>query len=861
MKRKKDTETSNRQPESEALRLVERPRLIARLDELSQDQLVYVTAPAGYGKTTLLKQWSERNAAAAAYIAVEARDDSAAAFWTRTVQALDDAAGQEFAERAGEALAYFRIGQNESGIALLLDELERISGRPTLIWDNLHVLRSGSLLESIAFFAEHKPASLRVMAAGRGYPPFAAARLIARQRIALLGQGELRFTEKEGESFYFGRSGRQAEAISREDARDRTRSAEGWIAAMDRSDAELDRYLDEQIWAQADEDTQRFLLDASVLRSMNGRILRALGHGETGPLPEELFRSTELLIVPCGPEQGWFRLHGRFAGFLRRRLDRESPGRRRTLLRFAAEAFLREGRYSAALEHDLDGGHYAEAGRTLRLPAVDSGRGESVNAAWLSARLADIPVRHLRADPFLYFSLVYAVLLGERDRVRARHLLDEARRIGREPLQGEAGHEREARVEAVRQTIDALNALYAAVANRDFEPMLQFARSAGPFDDREKEQPAFARLALPAAFSLLWAYGREPANGAPAIGKNAMLPVLDELSALLGGHEIAAVIAAARAEALYEYDEAAEAARVAEQAYTGAVSGRRSAAFCAPAAGLALSRAYRALGERTQAKYALLRLRKDLPRLRLQEADCACAAELALLALDEEEPVLAHEWVRRFAGPPEASEPVSPAADFRRRFDLLRIRTALEDNAEARFLLDRLSEDAFVRGNVYLQVAIGVLDTILLEREGRREAAYDRLGGVLFEAEPHGFVRVFVDQGEPIRKLLSGLMASRKDNREEKRPSLAYARLLLARFGGVSDESEALALILTGQEIEVLTLIGGNRTNKEIAAELGIRYETVRTHIRNLYAKLKVGSREEALAEGRRLGLELLSVD
>ncbi|MEJ8302850.1 LuxR C-terminal-related transcriptional regulator [Saccharibacillus sacchari] len=862
-------ENAGFRPETNAFPQVERPRLIERLVMLSEEQIVYLTAPAGYGKTTLMKQWARRNGGEAAYLEVQLGDDSLHGFWERTVQVLNDVAEKNFAEQAKDALDYLRVGQNQNGITLLLHHLASIAGSPTLIWDNLHLLHNAELLESLAFFAEHKPAGLRVAAAGRGYPPFPAARLIARQRIALLGPEELRFTEAEGEAFYCGGLGRDASGSTNEvaappgkasratsaEAVARTRSDEGWIAAMQRSEAELDRYIDEQVWSGLDENTRRFLLDASVLRLMNGRICRALRETGNRPMPEELFRRTELLIVPYGPEEGWFRLHGRFAGFLRRKLDNQSPENSRALLRRAAEAFWREGRRADALEHTLDGGHYEQAGRMLQEVGTDSDRHDSVSAAWLSKRLAELDGGELLSEPFLYFSLTYSVLLGDRNYERARRLLDEARRMDDERRQNEAGQNGLPR-EDITETLNALNAVYAAVANRDFAQALGLMRLAAQEPDARPNKHAFARLALPPVYSILAEYGQQTTTGTAAIGKTATLSFLNEACAWTGSHDMAAAFAAARAEALHEYDEAAEAARIAEQAYAWAAAGRRSVAAFAPAAGLALARAYLALGERGQAKYALLRLRKDLPRLRMQEAEAACAAELALLALDEEEPGPAREWVRRFAGKtPKSGELLAESTDLRRRFDLLRIRVALGDDAEARPLADLLRDEAAKRGNAYLSARIGVLDTLLLEREDRREEAYDRLGGVLFDAEPHGFVRVFVDEGEPVRKLLSGLLASRKEHREDKRPSLAYARLLLARFGGEAGVSEALALILTRQEIEVLSLIGENRTNKEIAAQLGIRYETVRTHIRNVYAKLKVGSREDALAEGRRLGL------
>ena len=328
--------------------LVLRPRLSERLDRGAASKLVLVSAPAGFGKTTLLAEWLAAGPAAladqrlAAWLSLDRGDNDPASFWAYVIAAL-----RTVASGVGEsALALLDAPQPppiEAVLTTLLNDLGAVVGEIVLVLDDYHVIDAREVQDGMAFLLDHLPPRLHVVIASRADPALPLARMRARGELAEIRAAELRFTADEAAAYLNEMMGLQLTARDVAALEGRT---EGWIAALQlaalsmqgRDDAAGfiagfagdDRYvvdyLAEEVLQRQPDRVQAFLLQTSILSRLSGPLCDAVtGQGGGKAMLEALDRGN-LFLVPLDDRRRWYRYHHLFADVLQARLLDEQPG-------------------------------------------------------------------------------------------------------------------------------------------------------------------------------------------------------------------------------------------------------------------------------------------------------------------------------------------------------------------------------------------------------------------------------------------------------------------------------------------------------------------------------------------------------
>jgi LuxR family maltose regulon positive regulatory protein len=897
---------------------VPRERLATRL--ASPAPLTLVVAPAGFGKTTLLAELAQGSAQAAepstpplAWLTLDERDNDPARFWGYVAAALDRLA-PGVGDHARSMLQSPTPAPTEVVAAALADELAHIGLACTLVIDDYHAISSATIHESLAAFVDALPAGVRLVLAGRAEPPLPLARWRLRGQLVELRAGDLRFTadeiaallEREGVSL-------PADSVAALAAR-----TEGWVGALalaahslrgsanpeDRirsfagSHRHLFDYLADEVLRGQPRQVQRFLLDTSVLDQLCADLCDAVRASDGSQETLEWIESHGLFLLPLDEERRWFRYHALFAEFLRERLRRAEPDRPPLLHRRAAAWYDRHNVAAEAVAHLLAAGDaegaaaiVAREGRPMLL------RSEiGTVLGWLSA----LPTDLVRSRPTLALIEAWARALGGQfEAIEAPLRAVEAtlaaykgdpdapapfsapytpRNLASEILAVRAtvaGLRRETAtaVDLSRRALEALPADSVLVRGA---VLLMLGTSAYLQGDLATASPALAEAAQAGQ-----------AGGMPIIAIFA-LRLLAELQMRMGQlHRAARTYedAVARGAALYpRRDRSDRPVPVAGAAYVG--MGVLRYEWNELDAAEALLRDGIRLGRQGANTEILLMGPVWLARVQRARGDCVSAratvAEAMAYARATGVPRLAN-WIAAEQARIEllcGDLAAAAAWDQERRLDpadhlsyleeidfltLAQLRVAQGRPAEALRLLTRLRGLAEAQGRAASLVEIHAVTALACRAAGDRSSASTALDRALALAADEGYIRTFIDLGEPLRELLAAHSSS--NLREE-----AYVARLLAAFPDPAGGAEPTGRLPvapaprrsapqplpeppTARELEVLQWINEGLTNEQIAEKLVVGLSTVKKHINNLYAKLEVASRTQALKRARELGL------
>jgi LuxR family maltose regulon positive regulatory protein len=443
--------------------LVVRERLVEKLraDSTTMPRLVLVSAPAGFGKTTLLTQWLTSHPAEdgdqgrkplaprVAWLSLDAADAELGTFLLHLVAALQGASP----EVGAEALAMMDTERGvliQDVVASLVNDLDALAGATVLALDDYHVIDDPEVHDAVAFLLDHLPPQVTVAMTTRADPPLPLSRLRARGELLEVRAADLRFTAGEADVFLNRVMGLGLEPAQVAALENRT---EGWVAGLQlaalsaRGHAStgsgdprpegiaafveaftgshrfvLD-YLLEEVLATQPEQVRTFLLDTSVLEQLTGPLCDALTGGSDGQQLLETLDRGNLFIVPLDDERHWFRYHHLFADALRARLLAESAGRVRSLHRAASDWHTEHGTLTDAISHARAAGDIEQVADLLELalPEARQRRQDRALREWLNALPED--VLHGRA---LLAAQMGPARLSEGDLDGAERWLDDA---------------------------------------------------------------------------------------------------------------------------------------------------------------------------------------------------------------------------------------------------------------------------------------------------------------------------------------------------------------------------------------------------------------------------------------------------
>jgi LuxR family maltose regulon positive regulatory protein len=885
--------------------LVPRPRLQARIMEGLCGPLTLITAPAGFGKTTLVASCIANSGMPVAWLSLDKNDNQAWRFLSYLVAALQEAdhtIGNEAAQLMAVAL------QTPPGAILtsLINDLDTASGEIALVLDDYQFINSQAVHEEVAFLLEHCPKTFHLVIATRSDPPLPLSRLRARGQMIELRTAALRFTDPEAAQFLNDVMGLGLDTGSVAVLEERT---EGWIAGLQmaalsmRGREDVDSlirafagthrfimdYLLEEVLVREPEEVQAFLLQTAILTRLTGPLCDAVTGASGGQEMIERLERRNLFVVPLDDDRRWYRYHHLFTDLLQARLHQSGPDRVARLLSCAAEWCEGDGQVAEAVGYALAAQDY---GRAVDLIArywqhtMNEGEIETV-WSWLNA-LPEDAVRNSAPLGVAYCWVLW--LRGQIGEIEA-HLVDAEHALGK--LVVSNGFDKDNA--AYAQLPAELAALHSFVAryNNEFETASALAERALSLAPGNLPPQANAQLRTLIFLALATAYDGagdlERAVGAYAetirlsrLGTSAtgvtgityrligVLRLLGRLRAAdaacrdalryiqaqgMARLPAAGILHVAMSEVLVERNdlEAAE-AHLSQGLELGKGSGRldavRNAAYTLSrlrqarhdvnGALAAVQEAKSALGEPPSplAKAELLALKA---RILIRPGSLREAAQCV------EEAVHLAGWDRGLTG-----EMVALAAS--------RVLLAQCKPDEAVAELTRSLVAAEECGRLGVAIELHILRSLALVRQGDTREAEADLGRALTLAEPEGYLRVFLDEGQPMQMLLAQWLAHASAG-----PLRDYAIHLLSQFDAeprvvtapqkIASPAGGLVEPLSQRELEVLHPIALGRTNKEIAQQLVVAPGTVKAHTAHIYRKLDVANRTEAVARARQLGI------
>jgi LuxR family maltose regulon positive regulatory protein len=391
--------------------IVSRPRLRERLERRGLPALTLVSAPAGFGKSTLVAEWFADDPTTA-WLALDRRDNEPALFWTYVVAALRTAEP----DVGANASALLRAqGDMDAVVATLLNDLHAVDRDLVLVLDDYHLIESAEIHQTVAFLLERLPPQIHLAIVTRSDPPLPLAGLRASGDLLEYRAADLRFTADEAATYLNEVMGL---AVDPADIGVLASRTEGWIAALQLAALSMqgrddvasfiagfagdDRfildYLVGEVLDRQGQDVRAFLLATSVLSSLTGPLCDAVTGRAGGRAMLVALDRSNLFVVPLDDRRTWYRYHHLFADVLRARLLDEDPAGVPELHRRASDWYDANGAPAEAITHALAGGHVERAAQLIELaaPMMRRTRQEATLRRWLEA-LPD--ARGRRADP------------------------------------------------------------------------------------------------------------------------------------------------------------------------------------------------------------------------------------------------------------------------------------------------------------------------------------------------------------------------------------------------------------------------------------------------------------------------------
>ena len=884
--------------------VVLRPRLTEQLNAGLHRKLTLISAPAGFGKTTLLSEWVAHCERPTAWLSLDAGENDLTRFLLYLVAAV-----QTVAPTIGEGI--LRVLQSpqpppiDAILTTLLNDIAALPDPFILVLDDYHLIDAQPVDQTLTFLLEHLPPQLHLVIATREDPPLPLARLRVRGQLSELRAADLRFTASEAADFLKGVMDLD---LSVQDIALLETRTEGWIAGLQlaalsmqgRSDTAgfiqaftgshrfvLD-YLVEEVLQHQPEHVRWFLSQTALLDRLTGPLCDAVTGQEDGSGTLEALERGNLFVIPLDDTRQWYRYHHLFAEVLQARLREEHPEQVPALHRRASAWYEQNGLRSDAIRHALIAEDFGRAAGLVELEsrAMLTTRQDETLRGWLKA----LPDELVRARPVL--SAYYAVALlahdleASEDRLRdAERSLDGTARISERPEAPSAPmvvvDEEEFRC---LPGITAITRAYHAGALGDVSGSVTYARRALdllPEDDHLWRGAAAALLG-----DASWTSGELETAYRSFVNSMASLRMTGDITQLSTGAFILADIRTAQGRLR-------EAERIYEQALQLAAGQGESMPPKTADLYVGMSELRRERNDLDGAVQDLLkskelgahsglsqnRYRWYVAMARIKEAQGDFGGALDLL--DEAErlyirspdpyvrPVAALKarvWIRQgrltevLEWAREAGLSSGDDLSYVREFEHITLARVLiarytsdrVDSAihEAMSLLERLLQAADEGGRMGSVIEILVLQALAYEAQSNDALALAPLSRALVLAEPEGYVRIFVDEGTSVAVLLE------KAAKHGIAPN--YVRHLLTALGKAEDRTPGNQVMiepLSERERDVLRLLATDLTGPEIARELMVSPSTMRTHTSHIYGKLGVNSRRAAVRRAEELAL------
>ena len=891
--------------------LVPRPHLIQKLNDGLRRKLILVSAPAGYGKTTVVTEWIDhiQTEGTICWLSLDEDDSQPQQFFRYLAEVIRPLPNTQ--DSLTQHLQSPQPLPAKNLMAAFVNDVTPVSTPFYLILDDYHAIGSVDIDKSMAFLLDRMPPKMTLVITSRVDPGFPISRLRARGHLIELRANDLRFTETEAAQFL--QQGMNL-TLSPDQIAALEKRTEGWIAGLQMAALSMQNrddvagfidnfkgshrfimdYLLEEVLNQQTDEMKAFLMETAVLDHLCADLCDAV---RQSPPPSqqilEQLESHNLFLIPLDNERRWYRYHHLFADLLQQRLPPLFPphrgGRKGGELHIrASQWYEANGLESKAIHHAFAANDFERAARLIELvwPKMDS---IFQTATWLEwARM--LPAAVTRSRPVVSVSCAWALLSkGELEAAEAylqeaEQWLDESADVSQIVIIDEA------RFRTLPGSIASARTYYAQAIG-DNAQTIKYAQQVlnlSPEDDYIRRGQAGSLLGL-----MYWAEGEleaaystlsEAMNNFKIVG-----PIAFAISGTYGRADITITQGRLR-DAIQIYEQSLQIAleqdRVDIRGTTDLYWGLGMLSH--EQGDVKNAKKYLSKSEELGEQMALPdwphRKRRALAQMEAVQGNFEDAHNL----LDEAEQLYfrgpvpdirpiaalkAHVWIQQgklteaWKWARDRGLSVADELSFLREFEhvtfvrllIAEYKTNQTDHAisEAMVLLPRLLEAAEVGQRMGSVLEILVVQALAYQAQGDSSSAYKSLKNALTLAEPEGYVRLFVDEGMPMAQLLSAIAA------QKIFPD--YVGILLAAFDSVGQVSsgksdspavrQPLVDPLSERELEILTHVAAGLKNKEIAAKLFVSINTIHYHTKNIYSKLGVNSRTKAIAKAKELNL------
>jgi LuxR family transcriptional regulator, maltose regulon positive regulatory protein len=897
-------------------KVVLRTQLIERLNEGISlgHKLTLLSAPAGFGKTTLVSEWIANCKQPAAWLSLDKGDSDPNRFLAYLVAALHTIAPNIDASMLG----VFQSPQpppTEASLTALINQINTIPDKSILVLDDYHVIDSKPVDNTLNFLLRHLPKQMHLVIATREDPNLSLARLRVRDQLTEIRAADLRFTFSEAAEFLNQVMGL---SLSADDIAALESRTEGWIAGLQLAAVSMQGqkdtasfiqsftgshhfvidYLVEEVLQQQSDSIQTFLLRTSILDRMCGPLCDAvvLDPSVSGQEILEYLECANLFIIPLDNDRCWYRYHHLFAGLLRQRLQQSLASSFGDGARGVTDLHIRASQWYEDNDLELEAFHHAVVANDVeRAEHLMAGKGMPLQYRgaispvlhWLES----LPTEVLDARPSLWVTYASASSMVGKPVRSIEKMLQAAEAALQDAEANDKPRDLLGHIAAIRAML--------AVHHNQVETIIEQSRRALKYLHPDN---------LPTRATITWtlgyAYQIQGDRGA------ALRSYKEAIRISQASGNIMVTIAATTCQGQVQETE--------NQLFLAAESYRSVLQLAgdppqpgACEAYLGLARVYYQWNDLDTAQLYEQQSLQLAQQIENVSTPAACAMLLARMKLAQgdvdgaaahlaraEQFVRQHNFLHLMPEVAAAQVVIllhqgklTAAAALAEKHELplsqARMCLAQGDSSTALDVLEPLRQQAEAKSWEDERLKVMLLQAIALQASGKKNKAIQLLGDALVLAEPGGFIRIFVNEGDPMAQLLSeaavrGIksdyigkllavfeaekqtgyptghrddMAGRVSNRGKSAGKPYQPPAIPEGHRDGEPLGEALSETLSHRELEILQLIAQGLSNGEISEQLVLSLNTVKGHNQKIYGKLQVKSRTEAIARARELDL------
>jgi LuxR family maltose regulon positive regulatory protein len=865
------------------------------MDEGFKGKLTLISAPAGFGKTTLLVDWVHKHKIPVAWFALDKGDNDPLHFLTYVILGLH---GLE-ANTGKGALTMLQSPQPppiELILTNLINDVTRLPSDIALILDDYHLIEAKPIHDLIAFLLEHLPDQLHLIVATRSDPPLPLARLRSQNHLTELRAADLSFTTDETSSLFNESLNLR---LSTDDIHLLETRTEGWIAGLQLAGLSLHGrkdpssfirgfrgdnryiadYLLEEVLNRQPEHLRNFLLQTSILERLSGPLCDAVTRQPGGEQMLNTLEKANLFVIPLDDQRCWYRYHHLFGLLLEQRLHRNQGDLVAELHSRASQWLAKNGFKNEAVDHAFAAQDYSQAAQLIEdIAEIDWDRArESRLLQWLRK----LPEEQIETNPKLcifYARELFKSGYPEDAEIKlqaAEQILEPASisDLNKEGLRGRIAVIRayvSARMGDVSRIIHFSNQALQLLPQRDLmwrsvaATTLGFGYGWAGRGDCVRAEQAFseAMKISRAAGNIYYHVFAGSCLGSVMLIRGKLKEATDICQRVLrlaieNGIEQTGIVGSLYANLgmmLCEWNDLDEGIRLLHKGIELSEKGRDPVIMASCSISLLRGLIYR---------MDFASVLKVMERLNESARDFmlppwitnTISAFNVYIWLARGDLNAALQWAK------ERKLSADNKLDNLREVEYLALAHILitqKQLDDADGLLQRLIQSAKAGDRVYLLVEMRLWRALLFQAKQDRAAALSELKLALSLAEPGGLIMVFVSKGQPVAELLEKMVEVKKRDHDDTQAgfSLSYAKRILSVVkAGIPRKIEGLIDPISERELEVLYLMEAGLSNREIAEKLFISLNTVKTHTKHIHSKLNVNSRTKAIARAKELKL------